>query len=118
MNGSVKLVRCLKWLFFFSVAATMFMAAGVSIAKEPTVSRKSLQDTLNEQVINKPFDPDNPANLEAYLDNAVKKGVKPPIEPGIHWRPGYTCNNLLPYPYQEYRNCMLYYRYYGCYYCR
>jgi len=79
--------------------------------------KKSMQDELNRQVISRSFDPDNPADLQAYLDDAVQKGIKPPIEPSPHWQPGYTCDSILRYGYYGYRNCMLYYRYYGCYYC-
>ncbi len=79
--------------------------------------KKAMQNQLNQQVLNKAFDPDNPADLQAYLDDAVQKGIKPPIQPIPQWRSGYTCGNILSYGYSGYRNCMLYYRYYGCYYC-
>lgn len=82
------------------------------------VEKKAMQDQLNQQTLNKGFDPDNPADLKAYLDDAVQKGIKPPMQPDSYWRPGYTCNDILSYGYGGYRNCMLYYRYYGCYYCR
>jgi len=82
------------------------------------VEKNTMQNELNRQTINKSFDPDNPADLNAYLDDAVQKGIKPPLQPSVHWRPGYTCDNILSYGYLGYRNCMLYYRYYGCYYCR
>lgn len=79
--------------------------------------KKAMQDQLNQQTLNKAFDPDNPADLKAYLDDAVQKGIKPPVQPSPHWRSGYTCDNILSYGYSGYRDCMLYYRYYGCYYC-
>jgi hypothetical protein len=82
-----------------------------------SAEKKAMQDQLNQQTINRAFDPDNPAHLQAYLDDAVQKGIKPPVEPSPHWRQGYTCDNILSYGYTGYRNCMLYYRYYGCYYC-
>jgi len=81
------------------------------------LEKQAMQDQLNQQTLAKPFDANNPADLKAYLDDAVKKGVKPPLEPSPHWRRGYTCDNILSYGYTGYRNCMLYYRYYGCYYC-
>lgn len=79
--------------------------------------KRAMQDQLNQQTLNKSFDPDNPANLKAYLDDAVQKGIKPPLKPSSNWRSGYTCDNISSYGYSGYRDCMLYYRYYGCYYC-
>ncbi len=76
-----------------------------------------MQNQLNQQILNKAFDPDDPANLQAYLDDAVEKGIKPPLQPIQQWRSGYTCDTIRRYGYIGYRNCMLYYRYYGCYYC-
>lgn len=77
---------------------------------------KAIQEELNAQTLSKPFETADPKDLEAYLDNAVKQGIKPPMRPGSHWRPGYTCGNLLSW-YPEYVNCLHYYRYYRCYYC-
>ena len=79
--------------------------------------KKAMQNQLNQQILNKAFDPDDPANLQAYLDDAVEKGIKPPLQPIQQWRSGYTCDSIRSYGYIGYRNCMLYYRYYGCYYC-
>jgi hypothetical protein len=79
-------------------------------------AKRAMQEKLNTDTINRGFDPGDYKQLEADLDEAVKKGVKPPMSPGPHWRPGYTCGSVSPY-YWEYRNCLLYYRYYRCYYC-
>lgn len=79
--------------------------------------KKAIQNQLNQQIINRAFDPDDPNNLKAFLDDAVRKGIRPPLQPPAGWRPGYTCSNIINNGYTVYRNCMLYYRYYGCYYC-
>jgi hypothetical protein len=78
---------------------------------------RAIQEQLNANTLNMPFDAGDPAQLDAALDAAVAKGVEPPLKPGPHWRAGYTCRNLRPW-YNEYFNCRLYYRRYGCYYCR
>jgi len=90
------------------------LALNATVAEDKTTT---IQQQLNAQTLQKPFNTANPGDLQGYLDDAVKKGIKPPMQPGPHWRNGYTCTNLSPY-YYEYRDCMLYYRYYGCYFCQ
>lgn len=112
----MKIRLWLKRLSLFTVTSFLFLAAQSGNALSEA-EKKAIQNQLNQQVINKSFDPDNPADLEAYLDDAAQKGIKPPVQPPAHWQPGYTCNDILGFGYLGYRNCMLYYRYYGCYYC-
>lgn len=85
---------------------------------DPGRSDQAMQDKLNADILNRGFDPGDPGAIEADLDDAVRKGVKPPLDPPRFWRPGYTCGDILGYGYGYYRNCRLYHRYYGCYYCR
>lgn len=95
------------------------LAGGIgetAFAADQASKLREIQEKLNADTINKPFDAGDPAALQAQLDEAVKKGIKPPMKPGPHWRPGYTCANLYGY-YNEYYNCSLYYRWYRCYYC-
>ncbi|PPD03202.1 MAG: hypothetical protein CTY29_10300 [Methylobacter sp.] len=102
---------------FLSVFTGFLLILAQSGSALSEAEKQAIQNQLNQQTINKAFDPDNPADLEAYLDDAVQKGIKPPVQPPQHWQPGYTCNDILGFGYSGYRNCMLYYRYYGCYYC-
>lgn len=76
---------------------------------------EAMQKALNQQVLDKPFYPGDKAAVDAYLDEAIKKGVKPVETPPPGWAPGWTCNNLT-YSFNAYRNCMHYYRYHGRYY--
>lgn len=78
---------------------------------------KEMQGSLNAQTLSKPFETPDPEEIETDLDEAVKSDTKPPMQPGPNWRSGYTCASLLPFSFYEYRDCMLYYRYYSCYYC-
>ena len=76
---------------------------------------EAMQKALNQEVLDKPFYPGDKAAVDKYLDEAIKKGVKPNETKPPGWAPGWTCNNLV-YSYNAYRNCMYYYRYHGRYY--
>lgn len=77
---------------------------------------EAVQKQLNQEVLERPFNPGDKAALDAYLEKAIKNATPPPqLQPPPHWQPGWTCNNLM-YSYYQYRNCLHYYRYYGRYY--
>ena len=75
----------------------------------------AMQKALNQEVLDKPFNPGDKAAVDAYLENAIKKGVKPNDTRPQGWAPGWTCNNLV-YSYRAYRDCRYYHRYHGRYY--
>jgi len=75
-----------------------------------------MQKKLNAESAALPFLAEQPAKVEAYIEDSLKKKVVPPPYNGTYWRPGYTCHNLLRYSWLEYRNCRYYHRYYGRYY--
>ena len=75
-----------------------------------------MQRQLNAGVMEKPFDPGDVAKVDAYVKEAMKKDLKPPVtQAPDYWRPGYTCRDVYRYGYSHYRNCVHYYRYYGRY---
>lgn len=76
---------------------------------------EAMQKALNQEILNKPFYPGDKAAVDAYLDEAIKKGVKPIETTPPGWAPGWTCNNLT-YSIGAYRNCLHYHRHYGRYY--
>jgi hypothetical protein len=75
----------------------------------------AMQKALNQEVLDRPFNPGDKAAVDAYLENAIKKGVKPNDTRPQGWAPGWTCNNLV-YSYRAYRDCRYYHRYHGRYY--
>ncbi|MDC0601716.1 hypothetical protein OAP14_01670 [Aliiglaciecola sp.] len=75
-----------------------------------------MQAQLNQEVMSRPFLAEKPEEVDAYIKSMLEKKVKPPEYSGTHWRPGYTCRDLLRFNWREYRNCRYYYRYYGRYY--
>lgn len=77
---------------------------------------EAMQKQLNQNVMDRPFNPGDRAAIDAYLQQAVKNNTPPPqVQAPSGWQPGWTCNNLV-YSYYQYRNCLHYYRYYGYYY--
>jgi len=77
--------------------------------------RSDLQKRLNEEVLSKPFSVENEANLNAYIEEATKRGTPPKTQPSKYWRNGYTCGDLRRYSWTDYRDCSYYHRYYGRY---
>lgn len=75
----------------------------------------NIQKQLNAEVMAKPFSVADEARVDAYIKNAMKKDLKPPVSPPSFWRPGYTCANLYGYAWHYYRDCRYHYRYYGRY---
>jgi len=78
--------------------------------------KAEMQKRLNSEVLNQGFDVKREDELNAYIDEATRKGLKPKAYTGNHWHRGATCADLLSDSWIEYRDCMYYYRYYGYYY--
>ncbi len=93
------------------VSSVLFINACVAFADE----RSDMQKRLNEQVLEKPFSVESEANLNAYIEEATKRGTPPKSEPSKYWRRGYTCGDLRRYSWTDYRDCSYYHHYYGYY---
>ncbi len=93
---------------FFCLAQTAFASEADDMA--------AMQKKLNAETLDQPFMAEQPEKVEAFIQEAMKKGLKPMEYDGTHWRRGYTCHDLLRYSWREYRNCRYYYRRNGYYY--
>ena len=85
-------------------------------AEDTQQTRQEMQQRLNQEVISQPFSVADEAKVKAYIEDATRRGLVPSAHPGPHWRPGYTCQDVLRYSWQEFRECRYYYWYYGYYY--
>ena len=104
--------RVVVYLGLFVLTLTM---AGVLQAGEKE-DMEAMQKKLNQEVVERPFNPGDKASIDAYLEEALHKGTLPPqMVPPANWQPGWTCNNLMN-AYSQYRNCLHYHQYYGRYY--
>lgn len=75
-----------------------------------------IQAQLNQEVLEKPFSVEDEAKINAFIDDAMKKDLKPEVSKAPSgWRPGYTCANVYSYGWRTYRNCRYYRRYHGRY---
>jgi Ni/Co efflux regulator RcnB len=92
--------------------AVSLLANGPALAQ----SAAEMQRQLNQQTLDRNFDVKSEAELDSYIEAATKRGQVPQPYRGTNWRRGYTCADLRPYGWGEYRDCMYYYRYYGRYY--
>ena len=53
--------------------------------------------------------------VQAYIAQQKAAGV-PPKPNSAHWKPGYTCNDLKQYSFEEYKECRYYYAVHGRFY--
>ena len=112
-NGFFKLFL-LAAIALIVLSISSFSHAQQQESEEDELAR--MQAELNKEVMSKPFLAEKPEEVNAYIKSMLEKNVKPPEYSGTHWRPGYTCRDLLRYNWTQYRNCRYYYRYHGRYY--
>jgi hypothetical protein len=105
-------LACLKPLFVLS--GILFSAAALAEDEDDALAKAQAQ--MNAEVMSKPFLAEKPEEVDKYIESMLKQNIKPTEYQGQHWRPGYTCRDLLRYNWTEYRNCRYYYRYHGRYY--
>ena len=92
---------------------------GINLVALPMVSAGEAEDLaemqkkLNAEVMDKPFSVEDSAKIDAYIKDAMKKDLKPRERPPARWKRGGTCADL--HVYNEYRDCLYYYRYHGRY---
>lgn len=95
----------------------------ISVYTGPALADKEsdmaeIQRQLNAEVMAQPFDPGDPAKVDAYVREAMKKDLKPRTTAPDYWQPGWSCNHLTRYRhyrYTDYRDCVYHHRYYGRY---
>jgi len=75
----------------------------------------AMQRALNKEIMERPFDPGDQAEVDQFVEDALRKNEIPKEYTGKDWKRGYTCNNL-KYSLSRFRNCLHYFRHYGRYY--
>ena len=110
-------MRGRRWLLMMVLASLLPLPTlSGSRAEDKQQTLQKMQQRLNQEVISQPFSVTDEAKIQAYIEDATKRSLVPPAQPGPHWQPGYTCQDLVRYSWQEYRDCRYYYWYYGYYY--
>lgn len=104
-------------MHFFKKKLNLFLLYSLVIfsAAVEADERTEIQKRLNEQVLDNSFSVESDANLNAYIEDATKRGLPPKSEPSKYWRRGYTCGDLRRYSWNDYRDCSYYHHYYGYY---
>ena len=105
-----------KWMSHQVAALVLLLAAPAWADTAQDDEMAQMQRQLNKEVMERPFLAEEPEKVEAYIQEASKKHIKPLEYTGKHWQAGYTCHDLLRYSWHEYRNCSYYHHYYGRYY--
>jgi len=98
--------------------AVVFVAAaslaGMAVAADSKALEKA-QQQLNQQTMERGFSAPDPAGVETYIRDSMKRNIAPRQQPPSYWRSGYTCDNALQYSHQDYMDCRYYQRQYGRY---
>jgi len=71
-----------------------------------------MQKKLNAETMDKPFQVEDAAKVDSYIQDAMKKDLKPNPTAPSNWAPGYTCDSYYhrySYNYYGYRDCRYYY---------
>ena len=105
----------LKGILGLLMSMVVLSAGGSPLWAGEKEDMEAMQKALNQEVLDKPFNPGDKAKVDAYLEESIKKGLKPNGTKPQGWAPGWTCNNLV-YSYRAYRDCRYYHRYHGHYY--
>lgn len=78
-----------------------------------------MQRQMNQETMSSGFQAEDTAKIDSYIQDAMKKDLKPTTPAPANWQPGYTCDSYYrhhyAYNYYGYRDCMYRYRYYGRY---
>lgn len=99
-------------LIFSVIAVTL--ASQVIASEEDEMA--AMQKRLNAEVMEKPFSVEDEKKIDAYIKDAMKRDLKPPvIKAPSFWRPGYTCASIYNRGWNHYRSCRYYRHYYGRY---
>ncbi len=102
--------------FVLSLLTLSFVFMGTVVASaDDDEDLAAMQRALNKEIMERPFDPGDQAEVDAFVEDALKKNNMPEEYTGKDWKKGYTCNSL-KYSLSRFRNCLHYYRHYGRYY--
>jgi len=112
MCAPVTFWRTIGICLFFSLIAS---GPNIVVAGEEE-DLEAMQKALNQEIMTRPFNPGDQAEIDKYVEDALKKNQIPKEYSGKNWKPGYTCANLRGYGYYPYRDCLHYYHYHGYYY--
>lgn len=102
-------------IFLVSVFATLVVTS-TQLQAQTEEELRAMQQSLNKEVLEKPFSVEDEAKIDAYVKDAMAKNLKPEVSKAPdYWKPGYTCADIYSYGWNAYRNCRYYRSYYGRY---
>ncbi len=101
--------------FLISVFATL-TAVSTQLQAQTDEELRAMQQSLNKEVMEKPFSVEDEAKIDAFIKSAMAKDLKPETTQAPKgWKPGFTCADIYSYGWNSYRNCRHYRSYYGQY---
>jgi len=110
-------IRLFDQLRFISLACLAAIACNTFADTKSDMAE--MQKQLNQETMSSGFQVEDTAKIDSYIQDAMKKNLKPDVKQPENWQPGYTCDSYYRhyyrYNYYGYRNCLYHYRYYGRY---
>lgn len=101
---------------FKAIICSLIALAPAGATAQSEADLKAMQKRLNQEVIEKPFSAADEAKIKAYVEEGMKKNLKPEVAKApSYWRPGHTCADVYRYGWNTYRNCRYYRHYHGRY---
>ena len=109
LSSNTPFLRAILFSLLFIPAPMLFADSASDMAE--------MQKKLNQETLDKPFAVEDVAKIDTYINDAMKKDLKPKQTPPSGWQPGYTCDSYYTgrYNYYAYRDCQYYHHYYGRY---
>lgn len=104
---------------FFTLLLSTLLTSFLSFSATTRADEMAeIQKRLNAETMDKPFQVEDAAKVDSYIQDGMKKDLKPNPTAPANWGPGYTCDSYYhhySYNYYGYRDCMYYHHYYGRY---
>ena len=110
------MIKKIQLVIMLGIALSIMVGSGLGVADETKKKMEEMQKKLNAEVVSQPFNVVDEAEVQSYIEDAKRRGMKPQEYTGTHWRPGYTCRDLSRYSRRDYLDCRYYKSYYGHYY--
>ena len=115
MNAAFFRITLFRRIFALSLAC---VPASLTWADAES-DRLEMQRRLNQENLDSEFQVEDTAKIDSYIQEAMKKGLKPKTSAPENWQSGYTCDSYYRrhyrYNYYGYRDCLYHYRHFGRY---
>jgi hypothetical protein len=103
--------------FFQTTLFSLLCILAPAVFADSASDMAAMQQKLNQETLDKPFAVEDAEKIDSYINDAMKRDLKPKQTAPNGWLAGNTCDSYYAgrYNYYAYRDCQYYHRYYGRY---